>query len=76
MLSVLITIPVTVILVVPLDLGAEGLRPAATAPALAIVLGLIFYNRRRLAPAPDRPLLKRMMASACRPCRPSSRSTR
>ncbi|HNH85601.1 MAG TPA: oligosaccharide flippase family protein [Solirubrobacterales bacterium] len=62
MLSVLITIPVTVILVVPLDLGAEGLLAGSYGTGLAIVLGLIFYNRRRLALAPDRPLLKRMMA--------------
>jgi O-antigen/teichoic acid export membrane protein len=51
-----------VILVVPLDLGAEGLLAGSYGTGLAIVLGLIFYNRRRLALAPDRPLLKRMMA--------------
>jgi O-antigen/teichoic acid export membrane protein len=61
MLSVLLTIPVTVILVVPLDLGAEGLLLGSYGTGLAIVLGLIFYNRRRLSVVPDRPLLKRMM---------------
>ncbi len=62
MLSVLLTIPVTVILVVPLDLGAEGLLLGSYGTGLAVVLGLIFYNRRRLAVLPDRPLLNRMMA--------------
>ncbi|MCB0860199.1 MAG: oligosaccharide flippase family protein [Solirubrobacterales bacterium] len=62
MLSVLITIPVTVVLVVPLDLGAEGLLLGSYGTGLAIVLGLIFYNRHRLAVLPERPLLNRMMA--------------
>lgn len=61
MLSVLITIPVTVILVVPLDLGAEGLLLGSYGTGLAVVLGLIFYHRHRLALLPDRPLLNRMM---------------
>ena len=62
MISVLLTIPVTVILVVPLDLGAEGLLLGSYGTGLAVVLGLIFYHRRRLALVPDRPLLNRMMA--------------
>jgi len=61
MLSVLITIPVTVILVVPLDLGPEGLLLGSYGTGLGIVLGLIAYHRRRLALVPDRPLLKRML---------------
>ncbi len=61
MLSVLVTIPVTVVLVVPLDLGAEGLLLGSYATGLAIVLGLIFYHRKRLSLVPDRPLLRRMM---------------
>jgi len=61
MLSVLLTIPVTVILVVPLDLGAEGLLLGSYGTGLVIVLGLIFYNRHRLSVVPDRPLLRRMM---------------
>ena len=62
MLSVLLTIPVTVVLVVPLDLGAEGLLLGSYGTGLLIVLGLIAYNRRRLALLPDRPLLGRMMS--------------
>ena len=61
MLSVLLTIPVTVVLVVPLDLGAEGLLLGSYGTGLAIVIGLIFYHRHRLALLPDRPLLGRMM---------------
>lgn len=61
MLSVLITIPVTVVLVVPLDLGAEGLLLGSYGTGLAVVFGLIVYNRQRLALLPDRPLLRRMM---------------
>lgn len=62
MLSVLVTIPVTVVLVVPLDLGAEGLLLGSYGTGLVVVLGLIAYNRRRLALLPDRPLLGRMMS--------------
>lgn len=61
MLSVLITIPVTVVLVVPLELGAEGLLLGSYGTGLLIVIGLIFYHRHRLALVPDRPLLGRMM---------------
>lgn len=61
MLSVLITIPVTVILVVPLDLGPEGLLLGSYGTGLGVVLGLIAYHRRRLSLLPDRPLLKRML---------------
>ena len=48
MLSVPITIPVTVILVVPLDL-AEGLLAGSYGTGPRSSSGLIFYNRRRLA---------------------------
>ena len=61
MLSVLVTIPVTLILVVGFDLGAEGLLLGSYATGAAIVIGLIFYHRRRLSLIPDRPLLRRMM---------------
>jgi O-antigen/teichoic acid export membrane protein len=62
MVSVLVTIPVTVVLVVPLDLGAEGLLLGSYGTGLAVVLGLIAYHRPRLSLVPDRPLLKRMLA--------------
>ncbi len=61
MLSVLVTIPVTVVLVVPLEMGAEGLLLGSYGTGLAVVIGLIAYNRRRLALRPDRPLLRRML---------------
>jgi len=60
-LSVLVTIPVTVVLVVPLDLGAEGLLLGSYGTGLAVVLALIAYHRRRLSLVPDRPLLGRML---------------
>lgn len=62
MASVLVTIPVTVILVVPLDLGADGLLLGSYGTGLAVVLGLIVYHRHRLSLVPDRPLLRRMLA--------------
>jgi O-antigen/teichoic acid export membrane protein len=61
MLSVLITIPVTIVLVVVLDLGAVGLLLGSYGSGAAIVLGLIFYHRRRLSLLVDRPLFRRMM---------------
>ncbi len=59
--SVLITIPVTVLLVVVFDLGAEGLLLGSYGTGLAFVVGLIFYHRKRLSLIPDLPLLKRLM---------------
>lgn len=61
MLSVLVTIPVTVVLVVPLELGAEGLLLGSYGTGFFVVLGLIVYNRRRLSLVPERPLVRRMM---------------
>lgn len=61
MLSVLITIPVTVLLVVILKLGAVGLLLGSYGTGVAIVIGLIIYHRRRLSLWVDRPLFRRMM---------------
>ncbi|MCO5316220.1 MAG: lipopolysaccharide biosynthesis protein [Solirubrobacterales bacterium] len=61
MLSVLVTIPVTVILVVPLDLGAIGLLAGSYGTGVVTVTGLILYHRRRLSLLPDRPLLGRLL---------------
>ncbi|MDQ5895531.1 MAG: Oligosaccharide flippase family protein [Actinomycetota bacterium] len=61
MLSVLFTIPITVVLVVPLDMGAEGLLLGSYGTGLVMVLGLIAYHWHRLSLVPDRPLLRRMM---------------
>jgi len=59
--SVLVTIPVTVILVVPFNLGAEGLLLGSYGTGVAFVLGLIVYHRKRISLIPDVPLLRRMM---------------
>jgi O-antigen/teichoic acid export membrane protein len=61
MASVLVTIPVTVVLVVPLELGAEGLLLGSYGTGIVFVAGLIAYHRRRLSLIPDMPLLKRLM---------------
>jgi O-antigen/teichoic acid export membrane protein len=61
MLSVLVTIPVTIVLVVVLELGAVGLLLGSYASGAAIVTGLIFYHRHRLSLKLDRPLFRRMM---------------
>jgi O-antigen/teichoic acid export membrane protein len=61
MLSVLLTIPVTLVLVVGFDLGAIGLLLGSFGTGTAVVLGLIFYHRRRLSLIPDVPLFRRMM---------------
>jgi len=61
MLSVVLTIPVTVVLVVALDLGAVGLLLGSYGTGAVIVLGLIAYHRRRLSLIPDLPLFRRMM---------------
>ena len=61
MLSVLVTIPVTVVLVAVLELGAIGLLVGSYGTGTAFVAGLILYHRRRLSLLPDRALLRRMM---------------
>lgn len=61
MLSVLVTIPVTVVLVAVLELGAIGLLLGSYGTGAFVIAGLIFYHRRRLALIPDRALLRRMM---------------
>ncbi|HTU16162.1 MAG TPA: lipopolysaccharide biosynthesis protein [Solirubrobacterales bacterium] len=59
--SVLVTIPVTVVLVVPLDMGAEGLLLGSYGTGIAFVAGLIVYHRKRLSLFPDVPLLRRLL---------------
>jgi O-antigen/teichoic acid export membrane protein len=59
--NVLITIPVTVILVVGADDGARGLLLGSYATGGAFVLGLIAVHRRSLSLRIDRPLLARLM---------------
>lgn len=61
MLSVLLTIPVTVVLVVFLELGAEGLLLGSYATGLVVVLGLIVWFRARLSLIFDRALLRRLL---------------
>lgn len=61
MLSVLLTIPVTVVLVVVLELGAIGLLAGSYGTGLVVVIGLIIWHRRRLALVPDPGLLRRML---------------
>jgi len=59
--SVLVTIPVTVVLVVFLDMAAEGLLLGSFGTGVVFVLGLIVYHWKRLSLIPDLPLLRRMM---------------
>lgn len=61
MLSVLLTIPVTVVLVVVLELGAEGLLLGSYGTGLVVVLGLIVWFRSRLSLLFDRALLRRLL---------------
>ena len=61
MLSVALTIPVTIVLVVPLDLGAIGLLLGSYGTGAVIVLGLIAYHHRRLSLLLDVSLFRRMM---------------
>lgn len=61
LLSVAVTIPVTIVLVVFFDLGAEGLLLGSYGTGVAFVLLLIVYHRKRLSLIPDVPLLRRMM---------------
>ncbi len=59
--SVLVTIPVTVLLVVFLDLGAQGLLLGSYGTGVVFVGALIVYHHKRLSLVPDRALTKRMM---------------
>ena len=59
--NVLLTIPVTVVLVVGGDEGARGLLIGSYATGAVFVLGLIVVHRRRLSLRVDRPLLGRLM---------------
>ncbi len=59
--NVMLTIPVTVVLVVGYDEGARGLLIGSYATGAAFVLGLIAVHRRRLSLRVDRPLLGRLM---------------
>ena len=61
MLSVLLTIPVTVVLVVFLELGAEGLLIGSYGTGLVVVLGLIAWFHSRLSLLFDRELLRRLL---------------
>src|SRR5690606_33851050 len=61
MISVLVTIPVTVVLVAVLEMGAIGLLVGSYGTGAVVITGLIVYHRRRLSLIPDGPLLKRMM---------------
>ncbi len=59
--NVLLTIPVTVVLVVGGDEGARGLLIGSYATGAVFVIGLIAVHRRRLSLRVDRPLLGRLM---------------
>lgn len=59
--NVLLAVPLTVVLVVGLDEGAEGLLLGAYLAGLPFLLQRIWAERRRLALAPDRELLRRMV---------------
>jgi O-antigen/teichoic acid export membrane protein len=59
--NVLLTIPVTVVLVVGADEGARGLLLGSYATGAAFVLGLVAVHRKRLSLRVDRPLLQRLM---------------
>jgi O-antigen/teichoic acid export membrane protein len=61
MANVMITIPVTVVLVVGADEGARGLLLGSYATGLAFVLALVVVHRRRLSLYVDRALLRRLM---------------
>jgi O-antigen/teichoic acid export membrane protein len=59
--NVLVTIPVTVVLVVAVGDGANGLLIGSYATGAAFVVGLIVVHRRRLSLRIERPLLGRLM---------------
>ena len=61
MLSVLLTIPVTVVLVVFLGMGAEGLLLGSYGTGLVVVLALIAWHHARLSLLIDRQLLRRLL---------------
>ncbi len=58
--NVLVTIPLTVLLVVALGEGAEGLLIATYATVFPFIALRLWEERRRLRLLPDRPLLRRM----------------
>jgi O-antigen/teichoic acid export membrane protein len=58
--NVVVAIPLTILLVVGLDEGAEGLLLGAYLAGLPFLLWLIWSERRRLTLRPDRSLLRRM----------------
>jgi O-antigen/teichoic acid export membrane protein len=60
-LSVAVTIPVTIVLVVGMDLGAIGLLLGSYGTGAVVVLGLIVFHRKRLSLLLDIPLFRRMM---------------
>ena len=59
-LNVVATIPVTVVLVVFLDLGAAGILLGTFGTGAVFLAGLLWQQRRRLAVRFEWPLLKRM----------------
>jgi O-antigen/teichoic acid export membrane protein len=59
--NVLVTIPVTLVLVVGKDEGARGLLLGSYLSGALFVVGLIAVQRRRLSLVPDRPLLGRLL---------------
>jgi O-antigen/teichoic acid export membrane protein len=58
--NVLVTVPLTVLLVVVLGLGAEGLLVATYATVFPFIAFRLWEERRRLRLWPDRELLRRM----------------
>src|SRR5919106_662455 len=61
MANVLVTIPVTVVLIVAADEGAHGLLLGSYATGAVFVVGLIAAHRRRLSLRVNRPLLGRLL---------------
>jgi O-antigen/teichoic acid export membrane protein len=59
--NVVVTIPVTVVLIVAADEGARGLLLGSYGAGALFLVGLFAVHRRRLALLPDRALLARLM---------------